>query len=64
MFPRGLVVKVVFIHSPSYCRHLLFVGEVEAEGFAVEDIGPRHEEGGACEVVGDGIILGYAEEIG
>ena len=35
-----------------------FVGEVESRWFAVEDIGPRHEEGCACKVFGNGIELG------
>ena len=39
-----------------------FVFEVEAEGFAVEDIRPRHEEGCACKVFGDGIKLGQREQ--
>ena len=40
---------------------MVFVFEVEAEGFAVEDIRPRHEEGCACKVFGDGIKLSECE---
>ena len=40
-----------------------FVGEVEAEGFAVEDIGPRHKEGGTRHVFGNGVELGKCEVV-
>jgi hypothetical protein len=41
-----------------------FVFEVEAEGFAVEDIGPRHEEGGTCKVSRDAVVLRETAEVG
>lgn len=44
--------------------HLGFVAEVEAGGFAVEDIGPRHEEGGTCQVGRDAVVLGKMAEVG
>ena len=41
-----------------------FVAEVEAEGFAVEDLGPRQEEGGTCQVGRDAVVLGETAEVG
>lgn len=41
---------------------MVFVGKVEARWFAVEDIGPRHKEGGARKVFGNGVELGQCEQ--
>ena len=40
-----------------------FVGEVEARWFAVEDIGPRHKVGCACEVGCYAVVLRETAEV-